>query len=166
MFRYLCAAVFISLILTSNGCYDSLRLDSSEVRKELDYHKISFIITEEDGSVGQYKTEKGLCSIKNDTLTGRAAKILNEGMMRLVNLNIPTSRIRYFEVEDLNTAQSVVLTGTIVGGAAILIAALADNDKKTSSTSSSSSSKSSGWGSGQKFSCPLIYTFGDIRIQA
>ena len=38
-----------------------------------------------------------------------------------------------------------------------LIAALAANDSKSTSSSSSSSSL----GSGQKFSCPLIYTFGE-----
>ena len=151
------AAVLLMFALLLASCYDSSLLTPNEVRHELDYKKISFVVLENDGSTARYKTAKGLCFIKKDTLYGRVSKIIDELMAQRSNVKIPTSKIKYFEVEDLNTTKTIVMTGVLLGGTALLISSLSSNESNSTSSNQSSYSPSSG----QRFSCPLIYTFGN-----
>lgn len=152
MYKFFAAVLLIFALLLAS-CYDSSLLTPNEVRHELDYKKISFVVLDNDGSTGRYKTAKGLCFINNDTLYGQVSKIIDEHMAPRSNVKIPTSKIKYFEVEDFNTTKTIVMTGVLLGGTALLISSLSSNESNSSSSYSPAS--------GQRFSCPLIYTFGN-----
>lgn len=154
MFRNLILATLASLIILSGGCYDSVILNSDQASRALSSEKVTVFVAEDDGTTGQYQTTKGACWIRNDTLFGRAGITSDSGVLAPAHLKVPISKIKYFEVEELNAGKTILLTAGIVGVTAGLIAILSNANEESSPPPQPVGNT--------QFSCPLIYSLGDF----
>lgn len=154
MYRNLILAALTLLTIFIIGCSDTVILSSDEVSQALQYHKIDIFINESDGTLGHYQAANTACSVINDTLFGRAGKVSENGQLSAAYLKVPLSKIKYFEVEEFNAGKTILLTGGIIGTAA-LIAVLTSNGKEKSPPPPPQSTGST------MISCPLIYTLGN-----
>ncbi len=157
MFKYFLLSALSSTLFLLMGCYDSLKLNSDQAETALDCKSITVEIIEDDYSIGRYQLPKNKCKIVNDTLFGPAGKITEDGTLKAAYLKVPVSHILYFEVDKLNVGRTLLLTGGLLGTAAILAAVLIPPQTETIKPSPPPPPPPQGG----SFSCPLIYTLGD-----
>ncbi len=163
MFKNFVFATLASFTIFLTGCYDTVTINRDQAKQALEYDEATVIINEGDGPDGHYLINRGTWTLVNDTLSGRAVEISESGILHSVYLKVPISKIKYFEVKDLNVGRTVLLTGGIIGAAAVLVAVASSNNGGESSSppSTPTSPPPSQPGGGGSFSCPLIYTLGD-----
>lgn len=158
MFKNFIFAALVSFTILLTGCYDTVTLRRDQAKQALQYNEATVIVSKDDGTDGNYLIMEGACTFSNDTLSGHAIEISESGILYSAYLRVPISKIKYFEVKDLNVGRTVLLTGGIIGAAAVLVAVVSSNKGGETSPPPPPPSQPGG---GQTFSCPLIYTLGD-----
>jgi hypothetical protein len=153
MYRNLILVALSSISIFIMGCSDTIKLSSNETDRALQHKKIDIFVTENDSTIGHYRTVNSACSIVNDSLFAQAGKVSEYGHLTGTYLKVPLSKIKYFQVEEFNAGKTILLTGGIIGTAALIVALTSSGSKQ-----SSPPPKPTG---NVKFSCPLIYSLGN-----